>query len=313
MTVRSLDILDLPLLPRYRRDVLSLDSARLLTRGNPLGTVALLSYLNPRRHLYTAVASENGDSLMGQVTLHEEETSARMTFLAPAKNANELVLPLAAHLSVQAGEWGAFHLLAEVGEDSPVFRSLRQAGFAMYAWQRVWKLPGVQEPAAGNAWRPVEATDWTAVQSLHSQIVPALIQPVDALSKQVAGLVFRSEGNLQAYVAVSRGPKGIWLQPFVLPDSGCDPEKLAGLVSVVSNWSGQPVYVCVRSYQTWLESVLEDLGAEAGPRQAVMVKRLVKAIKEPQGVPVMEKALAKAKTAAPVARTVTNEDIPPKK
>jgi hypothetical protein len=302
MTVRSLDILDLPLLPRYRRDMLSLDSARLLTRGNPLGAVALLSYLNPRRHLYTAVASENSNSLMGQVTLHEEETSARMTFLAPAENANELVLPLVAHLSVQAGEWGAFHLLAEVDEDSPVFRLLRQAGFAMYAWQRVWKLPGAQEPAAGNVWRPVEATDWTAVQSLHSQIVPALIQPVDALSKQVTGLVFRSEGNLQAYVAVSRGPKGIWLQPFVLPDSGCDPEKLAGLVSVVSDWSGQPVYVCVRSYQTWLESVLEELGAEAGPRQAVMVKRLVKAIKELQVVPVMEKALAKAKTAAPVSR-----------
>ena len=49
MTVRSLDLLDLPLLSRYRRDVLSLYSARILTRGNPLGAMALLSYLNPRR------------------------------------------------------------------------------------------------------------------------------------------------------------------------------------------------------------------------------------------------------------------------
>jgi hypothetical protein len=62
------------------------------------------------------------------------------------------------------------------------------------------------------------------------------------------------------------------------------------------------VYVCVRSYQAWLESPLEELGAEAAPRQAVMVKRLAKAVREPQIVPVMEKVLGKAKPAAPVGR-----------
>jgi hypothetical protein len=302
MTVRSLDILDLPLLSQYHRDVLPLDSARLMTRGNPLGAMALLSYLNPRRNIYTAVASQDSNTLMGQVTLHEEETSARLTFLAPAENANELVLPLVTHLSSQASEWGAFHLLAEIDEESTVFRSLRQAGFAMYAWQRVWKLSAARESSPGDVWRSVETTDWVAVQNLHNQIVPALIQPVDALPKQAAGLVCSSEGNLQAYVAVNRGPKGVWLQPFVLPDSGCDSDKLAGLARLVSEWSRQPVYVCVRSYQTWLESVLEELGAEQGSRQAVMVKRLAKVIKETQEVPALEKALAKAKPAAPISR-----------
>jgi hypothetical protein len=62
------------------------------------------------------------------------------------------------------------------------------------------------------------------------------------------------------------------------------------------------VYVCVRSYQAWLETALEDLGAEPGPRQAVMVRRLVKTIKETQAVQVMEKVLAKAKPAAPATR-----------
>ena len=141
MNVRSLDVLALPLLARYRRDMLSQDSARLLTRGNPLGAVALLSYLDPRHHIYTAIAAENDRSLMGQVTLQEEETSARLTFLAPMENLNGLILPLLDHLVTQAGEWGAFHLLAEVDEDSPAFRLLRQAGFAMYAWQRIWKFP----------------------------------------------------------------------------------------------------------------------------------------------------------------------------
>jgi hypothetical protein len=311
MTVRSLDILDLPLLPRYRRDVLPLDSARILTRGNPLGAAALLSYLNPRRNIYTAVASENGDSLMGQVILNGEETSARMTFLAPAENANGLVLPLVAHLSTQAGEWGAFHLLAEVDEDSLVFRSLRTSGFAMYAWQRVWKLPVPQTNGRTDSWRKADEFDWPSIQSLYGQIVPALLHPVETLPKQVTGLVCRPGGNLQAYVAVNSGPKGTWVQPLVPPDSACVSEQMAGLVDAVSGWGERTIYICVRSYQAWLETVLEDLGAQAGPRQAVMVKRLAKVQKVEEKVPVMDKVLVKP--AAPIARAVTNEDIPTKK
>ncbi len=94
MIVRSLDLLDIPGLSRYRRDVLPLDSARILTRGNPLGARAMLSYLNPRRSIHTAVASENSDSLMGQVMLNEDTTSARLTFLAPAENDQRPDLPL---------------------------------------------------------------------------------------------------------------------------------------------------------------------------------------------------------------------------
>ncbi len=312
MTVRPLDILDLPFLSRYHSDVLSLDSARLLTRGNPLGAVALLSYLDPRRHIYTAVAAENGDSLMGQITLREEETSARLTFLAPKENINKLTLPLLDHLVTQTGEWGAFHLLAEVDEESPAFRPLRQAGFAMYAWQRVWQLPTETDNDKGS-WRPAEETDWPGIQSLYGQIVPALLHPVESPPKPSTGLVFFQEGSLQAYIAITSSIKGVWVQPLILPDCECVSDQLAGLVSAAAGWGNRRIYICVRSYQAWIESVLEDLGAEAGPRQAVMVKRLVKAIKEPQVVPVMEKALAKAKTAAPVVRTMTNEDIPTKK
>jgi hypothetical protein len=32
--------------------------------------------------------------------------------------------------------------------------------------------------------------------------------------------------------------------------------------------------MCVRSYQSWIEHSLEDMQAEAGPLQAVMVKHL---------------------------------------
>jgi hypothetical protein len=269
----------------------------------------MLSYLDPRRHIYTAVANENGNSLMGQVTLHEEETSARLTFLAPAEALNGLTLPLLDHLVNQVGEWGAFHLLAEVDEDSPAFRLLRQAGFAMYAWQRVWKLPVSDQADQKDIWRPAAGTDWPAVQSLYGQIVPALLHPVEVLPKQVMGLVC-SQGNLQAYVAVNGGPKGIWIQPIVPPDSDCISRQLAGLTHALADRRERQIYVCVRSYQAWLESVLEDLGAQAGPRQAVMVRRLAKLQKVEEKVSAMDKVLVKP--AAPVARVMIDENIPPK-
>lgn len=311
MLVRSLDVLDLPLLSRYRRGMLSLDSSRLLTRGSPLSPVALLSYLDLRRHIYTAVASDNGNTLMGQVTLRELETSARVTFLAPTGDIDGLIAPLLDHLVAQVGEWGAFHLLAEVDEESAGYRLLRQSGFTMYAWQRTWKLPISDRADKKEFWRPAVEVDWLAVQSLYGQIVPALLHPVEALPKRVMGLVCRPDGNLQAYVVVSSGPKGIWIQPFVPPESDCISEQLAGLARAMPDGRSKPIYVCVRSYQAWLESVLEDLGAQAGPRQAVMVRRLAKVQKVEEKVSAMDKVLAKP--AAPVARVVTNEDIPPKK
>jgi hypothetical protein len=310
MIVRSLDVLDLPLLSHYRRDMLSLDSAQALTRGNPLGAVALLSYLDPRHNIYTGVATQDGHSLMGQVTLHEEETSARLTFLAPAEDLNNLTPALLDHLVKQVGEWGAFHLLAEVDEDAPAFRLLRQSGFAMYAWQRTWKLPTPEHTDAKNIWRPAAETDWPAIQSLYGQIVPALLHPVEVLPKQVMGLVCL-EGNLEAYVAVISGPKGIWIQPIVPPDSDCVSEQLAGLTYAVEDWRDRPIYVCVRSYQAWLETVLEDLGAQAGPRQAFMVRRLAKLQKVEEKVSAMDKVLVKP--AAPVARVAANQDLTPKK
>jgi hypothetical protein len=302
MTVRSLDFLDLPFLSRSRRNVLPLYSARILTRGSPLGARAMLSYLNPRRQVYTAVASEDGNSLMGQVILKVEEMSARLTFLAPTENIDRLTAPLLDHLTAQAAQWGAFHLLAEVDENSPFFRSLRQSGFAMYAWQRIWKLPKPEHPDDNSTWREVEETDWPAVQSLHGQIIPALIQPVDSLPRQATGMVCRSEGVLQAYAAIEKGPTGVWVQPLVPPDSGCGPDRLAGL----SGLGNRPVYICVRSYQAWLETVLDDMGATAGPRQAVMVRRMAKVQKVEEKVSALDKVLAKP--VAPAARIVNGEE-----
>ena len=77
---------------------------------------------------------------------------------------------------------------------------------------------------------------------------------------------------------------GIVLFPFIHPEATGVGSKLASLVRMLPNRGGRPVYICVRSYQAWLEPVLEDLGAKAADRQAIMVKHLARMVKEEQAV-----------------------------
>jgi len=297
MSVRSLDLLDLPSLPRFRRDVFPLDSARMLTRGNPLGAAALLAYLNPRRRVYTAVSTEYGISLLGQIEHASNGDFTRLTFLAPA-GAMAPASILLNHLSSQAGGWGALYLMAEVDEQSPVFQELRRAGFSMYAWQRVWKLSSPPTCESKQFWQEASELDFAIIQNLHNQIVPPLIQSVDPPPHKAGGMICKVKDELKAYVHPESGPVGIWLQPLVHPDSDCVPDMLTSLLDGLPLRDDRPVYICVRSYQAWLEGVLQDLGAQAGPRQAVMVKRLAKPLKVEEKIPVLEKAL---KPAAPIA------------
>ena len=146
MTIRPLDLLDLPTIARYRNDVLTLDSTRALTRGHPLGAMGLLAYINPARHLYAAVKNSDDTTLLGGIIHTHGETFAKLLYLAPSFNLNSPYLPeLIEHLTAHAGEWQAFHVIAEVDETSDVFMALRKSGFSVYAWQRIWNASHVQK------------------------------------------------------------------------------------------------------------------------------------------------------------------------
>jgi hypothetical protein len=283
MTIRPLDLLDIPIITRYRKDVLTLDSARALTRGHPLGTMSLLAYINPARHLYAAIANGGEAALLGGVIHSRGDTFAKLLYLAPSSRLDDRQLPaLIEHLATQAGEWNAFHVMAEVNDTSEVFPALRMAGFSVYAWQKLWDVSLLEktESAQESGWRRVQSVDLPLVQSLHYQIVPQLLHPVEPAPNRVIGFV-HSE-NIKCYASVTSGMYGIVLTPLIHPDEHHVSEKIAALVASLPDRNGRRVYLNVRSYQTWLEPVLEDLGALASPRQAVMVKHLARLVKEGQ-------------------------------
>lgn len=279
MTVRALDFLDLPTIARYRNEVLTLDSARALTRGHPLGAMGLLAYINPARHLYAAIANGGENTLLGGVIHTRGETFAKLLYLAPSSHLNDSQLPeLIEHLTKQAGEWKALHVIAEIDETNNVFPALRTAGFSVYAWQRLWDVSQIQktESTISKEWRRIQSVDMPAVQNLHYQIVPQLLHPIEPAPNRVNGFVHE---DLKCFANITSGMYGVVLTPLIHPAEENVAEKIISLIKNVSS-GNRKIYLNVRSYQTWLEPVLEDLGAKASARQAVMVKHLVRFIKE---------------------------------
>ncbi len=280
MTIRPLDLLDIPTITRYRNEVLTLDSARALTRGHPLGAMGLLAYINPARHLYAAVANGGRTQLLGGVIHTRGETFAKLLYLAPSSNLSDPQLPaLIEHLTIQAGEWKAFNVIAEIDETSDVFPALRTAGFSVYAWQRLWDVSTLEktESNLGAGWRRMQSVDIPAVQSLHYQIVPPSLHPIEPAPNRMAGFLHK---DVKCYANVSAGMYGIVLTPLIHPEEHNVSAKICALIESLPDRRGRPVYLNVRSYQTWLEPVLADLGATTSPRQAVMVKHLTKLVKE---------------------------------
>jgi hypothetical protein len=281
MSIRPLALFDLPYLYSFRDQAIGLDTARSLTRGNPLGAVGLFAYVNPARHIYSAIVNGEEESVLGGIIHSPDETFAKLLFIAPSSQLDHPDLPaLIENLSAQAGAWGAFHVLAEVDETSDAFIALRRAGFSVYAWQRMWDVSEIAEAGRSSPWTRIKSVDIPAVQNLYYQIVPPLLQPVEPQPKNASGWMC-NEG-VKCYISATQGVYGIVLAPLIHPEATDVSTKLASLISNLPDRRNRPVYVCVRSYQAWLEPVLADLGARGADRQAVMVKHLARMVKEGQ-------------------------------
>jgi hypothetical protein len=284
MSIRSLALLDLPYVYSFREEAIGLDTVRMLTRGNPLSAVGLFGYVNPVRHIYSAIVNSEGESVLGGIIHSRNDPFAKLLYIAPLSQLNHPDLPeLIENLSVQAGNWGAFHVLAEVDEMSDAFVALRKAGFSVYAWQRMWNVSEITEAGSGSDWTRVKSVHLPSVQSLYHQIVPPLLHPFEPQPKFPTGWIC-NEG-VKCYVSMVHGVYGIVLTPLIHPEATDVSKKLASLINNLPDRRNRPVYLCVRSYQAWLEPVLADLGAQGADRQAVMVKHLARIIKEEQTVP----------------------------
>lgn len=260
-----------------------MDTVRALTRGNLSGWSVLMTQLHPARECFTAVLEPNQGPprLIGQTVYRPGQRAAQISYLLPGNGGGLPEMPgLLEGLAWQAGRWGAQMLLADVDERSPFFEALRRAGFSVYAWQRVWQLPAPCTAGHADLWRISSGVDALAAYGLYQGLVPPMVQRAESFPRapgaRCAHLACRQGGELLAYVEVIEGGQGIFLQPYIHPQAEQVRDLLDGLAGL-PRWQGRPVYLAVRSYQAWLEPLLDEMQAAAAARQALLVKYLTAA------------------------------------
>jgi len=223
--------------------------------------------------------SEDGSrKSIGQIYQSQHMTSAHLNYLLNTQEVDSKdQVPLLEGLIKEAGYWGAKQVVAELEIDSLSFPQFRQAGFSVLAKQRVYRFErqlGKNDPGQ-REWRIWNSSDISAMRSLYFTLVPPLIQPIEPLTRcEMLGLVhYDKNSDLQAYADLVYGPVGIWILPLIHPQIDANiTELLAQMLLDLPDTNGKPVYLTARSYQPWVEQAVENLSAEPGPEQALLVR-----------------------------------------
>jgi hypothetical protein len=275
--IRPFDWRDLPILHRYRNQGLCLNNSLGLTRGTAISSSVLFSFLTPTSGFFTWVTADEEFPLLGQLHHPSDSTTSRISFLAPQKRINNpRTQILIEHLAKLAGKRGAFHVIAEIDELAPTFEVLRKAGFGVFARQRIWKITDNKpDRDAKSKWFPINEQHLIDVQTLFHNVVPGLVAQIETLPvKRLQGLLHYDSDTLLAYIGLIYGIHGIWAQPFIHPDTPNIDYLLDSFIKAIPDRRSRPVFLCVRTYQSWLEPAIGEMESQPSPLQAVMVKRL---------------------------------------
>jgi len=281
--------IDLPLVRRLIPHGVSFDSEMMLTSGmiTPLGG-AFWSSVVPLTDFGTHVYIVRDDEAIyaAQFRHRVGDSHAHISFITPGLdilNSEAAWVALIDAMTAAAGRRGAHTLNAEVDEHSEAFVVLRRSGFAIYARQEILKRAPAPIPEADpELLRPVMEDDAFAVNMLITNIVPRMVLQADPLPELARGMVMEQAGRIIAFVAVTEGREGIFLQPFLHPEMDYQAGAIhAAALARLPRAERLPVYTCVRRYQDWLRTPLAHLGFEAWASQAVMVKHTVARIEHP--------------------------------
>ena len=263
MVTRSFNLRDVGLLWSLRGQGITLDLQRAVLQG-----------MNP---LYAA--------LIGVLPPQWAGTTLTFVCADAERQGRGFVQALACR---ERREWQVIHLAPWSGEaaSSADWVVFRQAGFAPYARESVYRLPHPHATAeAGTNMRPVAPSDaWPLVQLL-GQTVPSTVQHAEGMTasdvtvpllarlgiSREQGYVLMRGMTLGGYLGLSRDPQGTWARILLQP--GLEHEAPGMVRRLVALASPAPVLYCaVRDYQAGLRSVLEEAGFELVDSQVWLVR-----------------------------------------
>lgn len=292
--IRPFQLRDLGLVRRLgERGVVFQTREALTTTPHPLRD-ALANMLVGGRSTYVWRSSESGAAAFIQLTMDEDRANAHLASIGlevqdTGTNVSEedIWLPLLDQLVEFAGRKGVHNLIAEAAEDGSELPLLRRAGFVVYTRQDIWiNDVGAGEDVCEDLVERQSIDDWD-INVLYSNIVPGMIQSVEPGPPLQNGrnLVLREEGELAAYIHVQTGSIADWMRLYIHPNAQTKPKEIiAAVLSAQTPTADHPMFCCVRRYQSWLLSALENSGFRPWGSQAVMVKHIVQRVKSPAPV-----------------------------
>ena len=290
--IRSFTLRDIPLVHRLGDQGTRFHTRSALTQDVwPLREALVHMFIGGQYPTY--IWKDDNGSAVGFAQLHqdEDETMAHILCLGSAfsqgtNKDNEdvdtefLWISFLEALIKKAGGRGIHNLIAEVDEVGDELPVLRKAGFAVYTRQDIWKLPKLPRRwVSPLTFHPATSVDEWDISLLYSNVVPRLIQLVEPppSGEQINNVwLMREEGELSSFVVFTKGSTGTWIRVFVHPNSNARSEDIfRAAVTVFPPDDDHPVYVCVRRYQSWLQSGLQEVGFEQTGSQAMMVRHTV--------------------------------------
>ena len=302
--IRPFQLRDSALVHRLGEGGVVLQAETALTASpHPLRSALLHMLVGGHHSTYIWKSEEGNASAFVQLYWEDDYSTARLACLGTDidrngtgdhSNLDETVwLDLLDQLVIEAGHRGVHSLIAEVSESGDELSLLRRAGFVIYARQDIWVSEEAKDIEPSSQLITHEAVDDWDVHVLYSNVVPRLIQSVEPTPPLTGGQnwLLREDGELAAYVHVNEGPVASWMRLFIHPNASTQPEAIIqSAMHKIQPTEQHPLFFCIRRYQSWLQTPLEQAGFSHWGSQAVMVKHVARRVESPTPIvkPVLE-------------------------
>ena len=309
--IRPFDIRDLALVHRLREYGVSLHTKSALTDSfRPLRGAVVNMLVGGEFPTYIWKAKAGGAAGFIQLYVEDSGQQARILYLSSTPGSNghsaeiptevdnhdnnqphldeNVWLPLLDQAVIEAGNRGIHSLVAEVNEIGPELPILRRAGFAVYTRQDIWIFTNheeIKQRKSDIELIPCGPNDEWDIQLLYANTVPRLVQlaePIPPESQHNTGWVLRENDELSAYVYIYEGDAATWLGLIIHPNADARVDDIVTAALRIKRLkTSLPVYCCIRRYQSWIQSALQQLNFTFWGSQAVMVKHTVHHTKKP--------------------------------
>lgn len=275
--------------------------------GSPRGFWWMASQIDPGQSVLTLRFNDGaGREWLCQVRVTSQTDTMNLSFIAGDQDIpQEAVDHIISDLVKRSPKLGAIHLVAEVEHKNPILEKLRSCGFGISAWQDIWKIPSqfttTQIPNPKWEWCPLAEVDWWQT----SQFLHALIPPISHVTDlpqayQTRFWVCHEQDRIVAFADVHYGPRGIWIQPLFDPGVARCTDLLCDLFRCMPAKLARPIFLSVRSYQSWLFRSIELMGADYLGHQAILIKHMAAYLSESVPVDMMTIQKRKPKPSHPI-------------